>query len=222
MQPLILRGYRFSVYHRIVRIVLYEKGLLYQIEEVDPFAGNLPEDYRERNPFGLVPVLTHGVFDVYETTAIARYVDAAFDGPPMIPTEPKALARMAQVVSVVDSYGYRPMIRQVVSHRVFRPLERERADEREVAAGLAASRRVLSALDRIAAEGHVLDGRTVTLADCHLAPMIAYFVQVPEGADMLLSHGSLSRWWTAMEARPSVVETNPGLPDCDRSDARGR
>ena len=213
VSSILLRGYRLSVYNRIAAIVLREKGVAYEREEVDPFAPNLPVDFRQRHPFGRVPVLSHDGFDIYETTAIARYVDAIFDGPSLVPTEPKALARMAQVVSIVDSYAYRAMVRQVFAHRVFRPLEGERADEGEIAAGLEASHTVLGALDRIAAEGRVLEGEHVTLADCHLAPMLAYFVQAPEGAEALSLHAALTDWWEAISDRPSVRATDPQLPD---------
>lgn len=44
-KSVILRGYRYSVYNRIARLVLHEKGVDYDIEEVDPFATDIPEDY---------------------------------------------------------------------------------------------------------------------------------------------------------------------------------
>ena len=39
-----LFGYRYSVYTRIVRLVLMHKHVSFEIEEVDPF-GPLPEGY---------------------------------------------------------------------------------------------------------------------------------------------------------------------------------
>ncbi|MGK8236559.1 glutathione S-transferase N-terminal domain-containing protein, partial [Roseovarius sp. MS2] len=76
----ILRGYRYSVYNRIARVVLHEKGVAYETDEIDPFAPDVSEDYLKRHPFGRVPVLSHGEFDVFETSAISRYVNAAFGG----------------------------------------------------------------------------------------------------------------------------------------------
>ena len=55
-----------------------------------------------------------------------------------------------------------------------------------------ASRAVLAALETLAAEGLCLDGETVTLADCHLAPMVGYFTLAPEGAKALASCSGLS------------------------------
>ncbi|WP_372992744.1 glutathione S-transferase family protein [Sulfitobacter sp.] len=207
-----LRGYRYSVYNRIARVVLHEKGVEYRTEEIDPFAANVPKEYLKRHPFGRVPVLSHGKFDVFETSAIARYVNAAFEGPELMPTEAATLARVTQVVSIIDSYGYRPMVRQVFSHRVFRPAVGEVADEAEITAGIDASHTVLGALNNIAKEGRVLDGQSFTVADCHLAPMIAYFVQADEGAGALKAHKNLADWWATVSQRESLQSTEPGLP----------
>ncbi|WP_037317603.1 glutathione S-transferase family protein [Ruegeria halocynthiae] len=211
-KTVVLRGYQFSVYNRIARVALHEKGVSYDTEEIDPFADDIPAHYMLRQPFGRVPVLSHGAFDVYETSAIGRYVDAVFDGPRLVPLGGESLTRLAQVVSIVDSYGYRPMVRQVFAHRIFRPAVGEESDEAEIENGLAASRPVLQALDTLASEAHVLDGRVFTLADCHLAPMIAYFVQAPEGKTALSNYSALSDWWALTSQRASVADTEPSLP----------
>lgn len=211
-RPVVLRGYRYSAYNRIARVSLREKGILYDTEEIDPFSDCVPEHYMQRQPFGRVPLLSHGMFDVYETAAIGRYIEAVFDGPRLVPLDVESLTRLAQTVSIIDSYGYRPMVRQVFAHRVFRPAIGEASDEAEVEYGLEASRTVLQALEALATEAHVLDKRTFTLADCHLAPMIAYFVQAPEGKGALSEYSALSEWWEWASLRTSVVETDPGLP----------
>ena len=115
-----LIGYRYSFYLRIARMVLLEKGVAFTHLEVDPFAG-APDWYLALHPFARVPTLRHDGFVIYETSAIARYVDAAFPGVLLVPEDAQALGRMQQVVSIVDSYGYWPMVRQVFSHAVFRP-----------------------------------------------------------------------------------------------------
>lgn len=208
----ILRGYRYSVYNRIARVALHEKGVVYKTDEIDPFAANVSEGYLKRHPFGRVPVLSNGKFDVFETSAITRYINAAFEGPELLPTEAKTLARVTQVVSIIDSYGYRPMVRQVFAQRVFRPAVGEIADEAEIKAGIDASHTVLSSLNTIAKEGRVLDGQNFTLADCHLAPMIGYFVQAPEGAGAMKAYSELTDWWTRVSLRKSLHATEPGLP----------
>lgn len=213
-RSVVLRGYTYSVYTRIARLALQEKGVLYEFEEVDPFQGNFPKGYLKRHPFGRVPVLSHGTFDVFETAAILRYVDAAFDGQPLLPDGAQEAARVSQVMSIVDNYGYQPMIRQVFAHRVFRQAVGEVVDEAEIAAGLTEAGPVLSALNSLAMEGRVLNGRNRTLADCHLAPMIAYFVQAPEGRDALGEYPALAHWWASVSQWESLLDTDPGLPIC--------
>ncbi|MEO9517205.1 MAG: glutathione S-transferase domain-containing protein [Paracoccaceae bacterium] len=112
----------------------------------------------------------------------------------------------------MDNYGYRPMIRPVFAHRVFRPAIGEPSDEAQISAGITASLPVLDALNALAGEGHVLTGRDFTLADCHLAPMIAYYVQAPEGADALTKYPALADWWAKAVRRKCIVTTDPGLP----------
>jgi len=210
--PLVLHGYRYSVYVRIARLVLAEKGVAYDRVEVNPFAEDVPADYLALHPFGRVPTLVHDKFVLYETGAITRYVDRAFPGPALQPRESRALARMDQVIGVVDAYGYWPMVRQVFSHRVFRPAVGRPTDAAEVAQGLAASAKVLAALEALASSEAFLVGPAASLADFHLGAMMAYFTAAPEGVDLLARHPRLAGWWQRLSQRPSIAATDPGLP----------
>lgn len=209
----VVHGYRFSVYTRIAHMILRQKDVAYTAVEVNPFSDPIPEVHLQMHPFGRVPILSHGAFQIYETAAIGRYIDLAFDGSRLVPADSKQSAAMAQVVSIVDNYGYWPMVRQVASQRVFAPLQGQPADEVEILRGLKASRLVLSALDKIACEGLALDAKEITLADCHLAPMVAYFVQAAEGEKELRDHESLNRWWRWIIHQQSFIDTELQLPD---------
>src|SRR5262245_1363272 len=92
--PPILHGYRYSVYNRIARLALAEKGVAYERVEVNPFAPDVPASYLALHPFNRVPTLVHDGFALYETGAITRYVDRAFPSPSLQPATPRALARM--------------------------------------------------------------------------------------------------------------------------------
>ncbi len=210
-----LHGYRYSVYQRVARLALHIKDVPHDLVEVNPF-GDLDPAYLALHPFGRVPVLTHGPFTVFETRAITRYIDEAFPGPPLQPTSAQAVARMDQVLGIIDSYGYWPMIRQVFAQRVFRTLEGQTANEAEVASGLLASHKVLSVLDGFAGEGLVLNGSALTLADCHLAPMMDYFVRAEEGRAALSEHPALSRWWERVTNLPTMRATDPNLSEFRR------
>lgn len=205
-----LLGFGPSVYTRVIRLVLAEKALAYRYREHDPFADAPSADAR-LHPFGRVPLLVHDGFTLYETAAIARYLESAFPAPPLVPAMPRAAGRMAQVIGIVDAYGYWPLIRQVFAERIFAPAGGHASDEAEIARGLAAARPVIGALEAIASEGLVLTGTEPTLADCHLAPMIAGFAAAPEGRAALAAQPALCRWWRHWSARPSMRATDRGF-----------
>lgn len=206
--PVHLHGYRYSVYHRIARLALLLKNVEHQTIEVDPFA-ELSDAYLTLHPFGRVPVLTHGAFKLFETSAITRYVDRAFEGRALQPEGAAALARMDQVIAVIDAYAYWPMVRQVSSHAFFRPLFGEQSSREEIDTGLQASSKVLSFLDGVAGAGEILTGRDITLADCHLAPMMDYFVRVEEGKAALFPHLALQKWWDRVSVLDVLKDTDP-------------
>lgn len=213
---LVLHGYNYSVYLRSARLALAEKGVAYERVEVNPFSPDVPAAYLALHPFGRVPTLAHDGFVLYETSAINRYIDRAFAGPALQPADARALARMDQIIGVVDSYGYWPLVRQVFSHRVFRPAIGQPADETEVAHGLAGSAKVLAALEALAAPADFLVGPSVSLADLHLGAMVAYFTEAPEGAALLDRHPRLAAWWRRLRMRPCLSATDPGLPTSQR------
>jgi glutathione S-transferase len=206
---LTLHGYRPSVYTRVARLALTEKGVVYDQAEVNPFAPDPPAGYLALHPFNRVPTLVHDGFVLYETGAITRYVDRAFAGPALQPADPRAVARLDQIIGIVDAYAYWPLVRQVYVHAVALPRRGQTGDQKEVQSGLAAAAKVLAALVALAGEQVFLVGPTLSLADLHLVSMMAYFVEAPEGATMLARHPKLQKWFTTLSTRPSFVATDP-------------
>lgn len=209
---LILHGYRYSVYVRIARLVMAEKGVAYDRVEVNPFAGDIPAAYLALHPFGRVPALVHDGFGLYETGAIVRYIDRAFPGPALQPADTRRLARMDQIMSVVDAYAYWPLVRQVFVQDVVRPHIGTAGDPVELEKGLASAATVLDALESLAASDKWLTGPDLSLADLHLGAMIAYFAQSTRGLELLGTRPRLSAWWERMAPRPNLAATDPGLP----------
>ncbi|MGH6942185.1 glutathione S-transferase family protein, partial [Hypericibacter sp.] len=65
---------------------------------------------------------------------------------------------------------------------------------------------VLAALSDLMTGPYLL-GAQLTLADLHLATIIAYFRLAPEGQQLLSQAPKIARWWTLMEPRPSLQQT---------------
>ncbi len=203
-------GAAYSVYVRAVRLALEEKGVPYERVEIDVFApGGPPADYLARQPFGRIPAFEHEGLRLYEAGAIERYIDDEFDGLPLQPSEPRARARMNQAIGVLDSYVYRTLVWDIYVERVVRAREGRPSDEMRIGAALPRAETCLLALENVMQQGPWLAGTEFTLADCHAAPMLDYFQRTPEGARMLASRQSLSRWWDRMAVRPSTVATAP-------------
>jgi glutathione S-transferase len=208
----ILFGAAYSVYVRIARLALEEKRIPYRLVEIDIFAeGGPPPDYLRRHPFARIPAFDHDGFQLYEAGAISRYVDEVFAGPPLQPSDPKARARMNQIIGILDSYAYRTLVWDIFVERVRAPANNRASDEAKIAAALPKARICLKVLEDLMGPHPWLTGPTLTLADLHAAPMFAYFRLADEGAKLMADHASLQRWWQAIAARPSMTATRSPL-----------
>ncbi|MER8440671.1 glutathione S-transferase family protein [Mesorhizobium sp. M1312] len=196
MSKPIVYGADYSVYVRIVRLVLEEKGIDYDLVPVDIFAADgIPGWYLDHHPFGRIPAFEHDGFRLYEASAITRYVDEAFDGPAMQPADARSRATMNQIIGVLDAYAYRAMVWDVAVER----LEKEPPDEALIGSGLRQARTTLQALSSLKAEGPWLLGAELTLADLHAAPIVSYFVKVIEGQNLLAEFADIQDWWTRIQ-----------------------
>jgi glutathione S-transferase len=204
-RPVVLYGADYSVYARIAHLALHEKGVDHRIEPIDVFKG-APPAYLQLHPFGKIPALEHDGFRLYETGAITRYIDEAFPGPALQPKDPKGRARMVQIIGILDAYAYRPMIWDIVVERTMAPREGRTPDEAKIAAAMPIAEKTLAALSDLMTGPYLL-GPQVTLADLHLAPIIAYFRLAPEGQRLLAKAPRIASWWELIAKRPSLQQT---------------
>ncbi|KUM28116.1 glutathione S-transferase [Mesorhizobium loti] len=197
MKRPILYGADYSVYVRIARMTLEEKGVGYELVPLDIFAAEgIPAWYLEHHPFGRIPAFEHDGFRLFETSAITRYVDEAFEGPALRPKDPRGRARMNQIIGMLDAYAYRSMVWDVAVER----LEKEAPDEALIARGLQQANTALKVLSSPAPRPWLL-GEQLTLADLHAASIIGYFVKVTEGQSLLAEFPELKAWWRRIEKR---------------------
>lgn len=225
MDRIRLFGIERSAYTRIARLALEEKGVDYALENVEIFGPDgVPDEHFKRHPFGRIPVLRHGTFVLYETAAITRYVDESFRGPSLQPATAAARARMQQVIGILDNYAYQPMVRGVFVGGVLAsaPSTTLEAGARAVAGALEVSGLCLDALEKLSEGGDwLVDGR-LTLADLHAFSILRFLSLAPEGMALLSSRLRLFRWFHAMLARPSVVQTRTEYEPCRQPTDRGK
>ncbi len=201
----VLFGATYSVYVRVARLALEEKGAPYRLEAIDIFADDgPPPGYHLRHPFLRIPAFEHDGFALYEAGAITRYVDEAFAGPPLMPSTPRARARASQIASILDSYAYRCWVWDIYVESVERS-----SDKAALAQALPRAETCLAAIEAlIEPDGYFL-GAAPCLADLHAAPMIAILRRAPEGAALLAGHPRWQAWWRRMSARPAMAATRP-------------
>ena len=196
MSEVTLHGVAPSSYVRTCRMALDEKGVGYTHDPVMPNT----EEQLARHPWGKVPALTHGGIVLFETLAITRYIDEAFEGPALQPADPAARAEMDQWISAFIDYMYAPIVRSIVIQRVVV----DTPDEDVIAAAVPQAEKCLQVLERRLDEAPYLAGADVSLADLFLLPAINYLAMVPEGGPLLARTGNLADWAQRMEARDSA------------------
>ena len=209
--PVTVFGFPRSTYVKVVRLILTEKGVDYHFHDTEPEM-YLPV-HLERHPFGRVPVLQHDDFVLYETSAIAAYVDEVFDGPTLTPEEPRRRARMNQWIGNLNAYFYPEMIFHVAHERLVYPELGIPGNDRIVERAMPHVTRALAVMERELADGRrfiVDDG--VTLADFFLLPTLFAFGLTPEGKKLLPQFPAVEQWGARMDVLPSVVRLNASLP----------
>ena len=103
-----------------VRIALNLKGLAPEVIEVDLMKGHQRDpQFRAVNPMMALPALIDGEGPVlFESLAIIEYIDEVYPKPPLLPSEPKARARvrgLAQLVAADSHPLIVPRVREYLS-----------------------------------------------------------------------------------------------------------
>jgi glutathione S-transferase len=200
-----IRGIPGSPFVRGALLGLIEKGAPYRVIPMAPGSLKTPEHFA-RHPFGRIPVMEDGDFQLYETQAILRYVDLAFPGPSLTPADPKAAARMQQVMNVHDWYAFPSIGAGVTFNRIVAPRLGFPVNEEAVANALPACQTCKGALEVLLGDQPYFTGDKVSLADLLAAPVMDMFGDSPEGA-AVLKGSALGAWLERMRARPSMMAT---------------
>jgi glutathione S-transferase len=207
----IVYGFPRSTYVNIVRLVLTHKDVPYEFHDLESVMGKV--EHLALHPFNRVPILRHGDFTIYETSAIASYVDEAFEGPRLTPQDARARARMNQWISAVNSYYYPYMIYHVTHERLVFPELGIVSDEKVVAHALPKVALALGVMERELSHGRdYLLGSELTLADFFILPSTFAFSLTEEGKAMYPKYPAFCRWRERMENLPTTRKLRAILP----------
>ncbi|XP_006456337.1 hypothetical protein AGABI2DRAFT_195499 [Agaricus bisporus var. bisporus H97] len=195
---------------KIVSMVLYEKGTPFEFIKVD-FATRQQKtpEYLAMNPFGVVPCIDDNGFILYESRAIARYLEENYPGGPgLIPSDPKQRALFDQAsaseASNFDHYCSPLVFEAVVKKRL--NLEPDPLLYKELSDNLNAT---LDVYDQILAKQKYIAGDSLTLADLYHIPVAVLLSY----ADIDITRGrpNVKRWFDEISSRPSWQKAKEGL-----------
>ena len=172
------------------RIVLYEKGMDFQIIDVDLF--NKPEDLAVMNPYNRMPVLVERDLILYESNIINEYIDDRFPHPQLMPADPvmRARARLflfrfeQELFSHIDTIENGPQ----------KPAEKARLVIRDN----------LTQIAPVFVKQKYMLGEEFSMLDVAIAPLLwrldYYGIQLPKQAAPLMKYAE------RMFSRPAFIE----------------
>jgi glutathione S-transferase len=204
LKPEIIGSSR-STYTRVVRMVCEEKEIEYALTEAELGA---PEVFAI-HPFGKMPVLRHGDVELFESKAIATYLDRRFPGQALFPSDPVLAAVTEQWVSLVNTLIDRTLIRTYLLAYAAPKTSDGKPDRQAIDAVTPALREQFRVLDKAVAGTGYLAGDQFTFADINLMPILYYMRLVPEGAEALTKAAHLSSYYAQHAERPSFKSTVP-------------
>jgi glutathione S-transferase len=189
---------------------------------------------------GMVPTLVHDGKPVRESSVINEYIEAAFAGPPLMPTDPLKAARMREFVYLCDE-GFSAIVKLTMVKYILPKLRNRWGDdelrkqterrptkfyqdvhgravrgeitERELGAARATIDELLDHLEHTLVPGSWIVGDQFTLAEISIAPYM--FRLAALGADQFWSRQRRPRvnaWYGNLAARPAF-KTAVSWPD---------
>jgi glutathione S-transferase len=185
-----------------------EKGAPYELKPAMP---QTPEACAI-HPFGKIPSLRHGEVEICESSAIARYLDRAFDGPALFPTAPREAALAEQWISLVNTVMDRTMVRIYLFAYVFPKTADKTPDRGAIEGVLPELRTQIALLDKAVAPTGYLAGDRFSFADINLMPILAYLQTLPESGAAIKDAKALAAYYERHAQRPSFQNTIPPMP----------
>jgi glutathione S-transferase len=178
-----------------------ELGLIYErVDAGGKFGIVGTPEYRALNPNGLVPVIEHDGFVLWESNAIVRYLAAHFGEGTLWPKDIHDRANADrwmdwQAVSLNPSIG--PAFIQLIR------TEPEKHDATIIEKARAEVEQKLVVLDTHLASREFIAGSTFTMADIPLVCSIDRWYKLPLAHE---SHPHVQRWYAALSARKAAQQ----------------
>jgi glutathione S-transferase len=197
-----LYGHPMSTCTRKVLCTLAEKGQKADFVLVDIMKGDGKQpDHLARQPFGQVPAIDDDGFQLYESRAIIRYLDAKLPGAQLSPSDLKGRATMDQWLSVEQS-NFTPAAMKIIWNLFFNPMMGKPSDDKLVEESIGTMNRALDVMQARLDKSAFLAGDQFTLAEISFAPYIEYLAQT-KAISHVNDRPAVAKWWKNVSGRKS-------------------
>ncbi|HXR23863.1 MAG TPA: glutathione S-transferase family protein [Candidatus Binataceae bacterium] len=183
-----------------VRIVLAEKGLSYELVQIDFTQGEQRKpDFLRLNPFGRVPVLTDEDITVYDSTIIAEYLEDEYPEPPLLPAiGSSALRARARTWEDFADTSFTPQVGQLMGEMGKPETDRDPARLQRFHRSI---ERVLDFLNH-ELQGQEYLAQQFSIADIGFVPRLVVLKDL--GLDPAQNRPNVDAWLNRMIDRPSI------------------
>lgn len=172
------------------RIVLYEKGMDFEIRDID--LQEKPEVVAAMNPYNQVPILVERDLTLYESNIINEYIDERFPHPQLMPADPVMRARTRLFLFNIERDLFSHLA--AVAHGNAKAAEKARAIIRDN----------LTQIAPIFAKHKFMLGDEYSMLDVAIAPLLWRLdyldIQLPKPAAPLLKYAE------RIFSRPAFIE----------------
>ncbi|KAG6514031.1 glutathione S-transferase F11-like [Zingiber officinale] len=183
---------------------LVEKGVPFELVhvELDSMEQKRPE-FMEKQPFGQVPYVVDGEFELFESRAIARYYASKYAdyGPSLLGRTVEERAKVEQWMDV-EAMNYNPVAFSIVWNAFILPARGLARKEEKAAAAARKLEAILEVYEKQLAKSRYLAGDEFTLADLTHIPATRYVVENCNMAHVMEGKQHLKAWWDNITARP--------------------
>ncbi len=213
MADVIIHGSPNSTFVRTARLACEEKGITHELRAIGQ--NTRPDlktpEYKKLHPFGKIPTMQHGDFTLYESTAIARYIDETFNGPALRPSDLKERALMEQWISSIQDNYVPVLLWGFVAEHIFGSGPDGKPDQKKIESAKPQIRERLEILDNYLTGRTFIAGDSLSIADMLFVPIGHYVGNLPGGLPLFDGLENLGRWWDAVSTRPSFKTTHPPM-----------
>lgn len=185
--------------HR-VRIVLAEKGINYELQNVNP--KDTPDDLKDLNPYNEVPTLVDRELVLYESNVIMEYLDERFPHPPLMPVDPVSRAQLRLMLYRIERDWYSLAKQLKDKTKASDTVRKELRDS-------------LTSVSPIFEQKPFFMSDEFSLMDCAIAPLLwrlpYYGVELPPSAKPLINYAE--RMFDRESFKQSLTEGEREMKD---------